>query len=219
MRPPHVVFAALALLAVLLAAMLAGDAFSGALRRDSARNGEGQADSAIGETTLAWSRADAFAAAAPRIATGQVDSLGRPVTVSCASCHANFESSRPIASADEIQEFHRGLRYEHGTLTCQSCHHPDNYNVLRLADNQPLDFADSRQLCSQCHANQARDYARGAHGGMTGYWQESQGSRQRKDCIDCHDPHAPKFPAMIPTFHPHDRFLTPPHDQGEDAHE
>lgn len=160
---------------------------------------------------------------APRIATGEVDAFGRAVTVSCASCHANFERSPPVTSAAQLTEFHQGLEFAHGDLSCRACHHPDNYNLLRLADQRPVDFHQSRTLCSQCHAKQTRDYEHGAHGGMNGYWDLSRGSRQRKDCVDCHDPHAPAFPSMIPTFHPHDRFLAPLHGAGpeasEDSHE
>jgi hypothetical protein len=70
-------------------------------------------------------------------------------------------------------------------------------------------------LCGQCHGPQARDYAHGAHGGMTGYWDLSRGPRERNNCIDCHDPHAPAFPKVRPVFAPKDRF--PPH-QGKDVY-
>jgi hypothetical protein len=90
-----------------------------------------------------------------------------------------------------------------------SCHHPGNYNTLRLADGRSLAYDFVQTLCAQCHAPQATDYEHGAHGGMNGHWDLTRGPRQRKGCIDCHDPHAPAFPSMAPTFKPHDRFLAP----------
>lgn len=150
----------------------------------------------------------------PRIATGEVDGLGRPVTISCASCHSNLEPNMVRRSSVEPpMMFHQGQTFAHGTLSCVSCHNPHNYNTLRLADGSALAYSDVMQMCAQCHAPQARDYDRGAHGGMTGFWDRTRGAQVRKSCIDCHDPHAPKFPTMTPTFKPIDRFLPiKPHD-------
>lgn len=156
----------------------------------------------------------------PRVLTGSVDSLGRPVSVSCASCHANLEPNHTRRSADEPpMQFHQGLTYSHGGLSCLSCHNPQNYNTLRLADGAAVAYMDVMQMCAQCHSKQARDWTHGAHGGMTGYWDRTRGPRFRKSCIDCHDPHSPAFPAMVPTFKPRDRFLEPPHRATGDRHE
>jgi hypothetical protein len=148
---------------------------------------------------------------APRIATGKFDALGREITLSCASCHANRPSSLETKRGEELKEFHQFLQFDHGFLKCVSCHHPVDYNALRLADGRTLAFSDVQSLCSQCHPPQARDYEHGAHGGMNGYWDLTRGPRQRKGCIDCHDPHAPEFPKMVPTFKSRDRFLAPLH--------
>jgi hypothetical protein len=145
----------------------------------------------------------------PRVATGETDPLGNPVTVSCASCHTSLTPNPRIDSGDQLTEFHQGLVFQHGQLTCLSCHHADDYSRLRLADGRPQDVSQVQLVCSQCHASQARDYEHGAHGGMYGYWDLTRGPRQRKNCIDCHDPHAPAFPRMLPSFRPHDRFLSP----------
>jgi hypothetical protein len=153
----------------------------------------------------------------PRVATGKVDSLGREVTVSCASCHANLPSKPEVASAADLDEFHQGLTFQHGQLVCVSCHQPPNYSALHLADKRTVDFADVQKLCAQCHAKQSAEYDRGAHGGMNGYWDQSRGARRRHGCIDCHDPHAPSFPHMLRTFHALDRFLSPA--EGDAAHE
>lgn len=150
----------------------------------------------------------------PRITTNRTDTLGNPVTVSCASCHSNFTDRPLIETADQLRTFHVGLSFQHGPadhqLTCMTCHHAPNYNFLRLADGKPLEFGHSRQLCAQCHSIQDRDYEHGAHGGMNGYWDRTKGTQVRKTCIDCHDPHSPRLPQMLPTFKPLDRFLKTP---------
>jgi len=136
----------------------------------------------------------------PRIDTGKLDSKGQPITVSCGSCHATSTPRTDTRSAAELDEFHQGLRYQHGTLTCLSCHDAANYDQLRLADGRGLPFPEAMTLCAQCHGPQFRDYTHGSHGGMTGYWDLSRGPRQRNHCVDCHDPHAPQFPVVSPAF-------------------
>jgi nitrate/TMAO reductase-like tetraheme cytochrome c subunit len=157
--------------------------------------------------------------APPRIATGEVDSLGHPVSVSCVSCHTSLSANASRRSATEPpMQFHKGLKFDHGTLACISCHNKDDYNTLRLADSTAISYTNVMNLCAQCHAPQARDWEHGAHGGMTGHWDLTRGSRIRKNCIDCHDPHSPGFPAMVPTFKPRDRGLHPPHHPAADDH-
>jgi hypothetical protein len=133
---------------------------------------------------------------------GKTNAAGQAVTVSCSTCHATTTPNPEIRRGDQLQSFHQGLHYQHGDLSCLSCHNPGNYDVLRLADGQSLAFRDSRQLCSQCHGTQARDFENGAHGGMTGYWDIARGPRHRNTCIDCHDPHTPKYQPMMPVFPP-----------------
>jgi formate-dependent nitrite reductase cytochrome c552 subunit len=145
----------------------------------------------------------------PRIATNQLDALGHPVTLSCASCHGNRASNLATSKGQDLKEFHQSLNFAHGSLKCVSCHQPSDYNSLRLADGESLAFSDVQSLCAQCHTPQARDYEHGAHGGMNGHWDLTRGARQRKGCIDCHDPHAPAFPNMVPAFKSLDRFLDP----------
>lgn len=173
------------------------------------------------EAALAAARAafDRSPAAPPRIETNLVDDLGRAVTVSCASCHANLEPDANTNHAANLIDFHEGLEYEHGSLSCLSCHHAEDYNSLRLTDGRAIDFASVQRLCAQCHGPQARDYERRAHGGMMGFWDARRGEAVRKSCIDCHDPHAPAMPAMVPTFRPHDRFLAAPSESEHDDDE
>lgn len=142
----------------------------------------------------------------PRVATDQVDAMGRPVTVSCASCHATREANLSTRDSKQLDEFHKGLTYKHAELSCMACHNADDYNTLRLADGSAVLHENVIQLCAQCHGPQTRDYLHGSHGGMTGYWDLSRGPRHRNNCIDCHDPHAPAYPVVKPVFPPKDRF-------------
>ena len=107
----------------------------------------------------------------------------------------------------------------HGDLSCLSCHNPDDYGTLRLADQRAVLYRDVMTLCAQCHGPQYRDYLHGAHGGMNGYWDLTKGPRTRNSCIHCHDPHAPAFPSMRPTFKPRDRFLESHESLGESTHD
>ncbi|MHC5024268.1 MAG: cytochrome c3 family protein [Planctomycetota bacterium] len=145
----------------------------------------------------------------PRIATDLVDQAGEPVTVACGTCHATRAPDLTIDDAEALDEFHQGLTYQHGTLTCYSCHDPADTDQLRLADGRGRPYVEVMTVCAQCHGPQARAFAHGAHGGMTGYWDLSRGPRVRNNCVDCHDPHVPAFPRMMPTFKPRDRFLSP----------
>jgi len=138
------------------------------------------------------------------------------LTASCSTCHAPRTPDVTNKVTDDLTDFHEGLVVEHGTLTCLACHDGDDYDQLRLADGSGLAFVEVRTLCSQCHGTQARSYANGAHGGMSGYWDLTRGPRIRNGCTDCHDPHAPAFPRMMPTFKSRDRFLEPPETHGDD---
>lgn len=132
---------------------------------------------------------------------------GRSVTVACGTCHG--VDWQPKAQP-ALTAFHQGMHHRHGGLSCQSCHDPaDGYQSLRLADGRRLGYDQSMTLCAQCHGPQARDYAHGAHGGMTGSWDLSRGGRTRQTCITCHDPHAPAYPTLSPLPPARDRFLTP----------
>lgn len=148
-------------------------------------------------------------AGVPKVATGLTNFQGEPVMASCVSCHATTTPNREIRRAEDLKKFHQGLKYAHGELSCLSCHNPDNYDMLRLADGRALDFTESMTLCSQCHGPQRRDYDRGLHGGMTGHWDLRRGGRTRSTCINCHDPHAPDFPLVMPVLPPRDRISVP----------
>lgn len=132
------------------------------------------------------------------------DSLGRPVGVSCKTCH---DSSRGLLLQNrEAKDFHKDLTVIHGKLSCNSCHDQDRTR-LHLADGRKLDFDQTMELCAQCHGPQHRDYERGAHGGMNGYWDRKRGPRQRNHCLDCHAAHTPAYEKVMPVHPPRDRYL------------
>ena len=150
-----------------------------------------------------------YPARSPGIATGLVDDQGRPVTVSCQTCHSQLSnpSSAEVLGLDTLEDFHLGLEFNHGSLTCRSCHDPEDARSFRLADGSPVERWDVMALCSQCHGPQRKDFDHGAHGGMTGYWDLTRGPRIRNACTSCHFPHSPKPGQVRPTFKPIDRFL------------
>jgi len=143
----------------------------------------------------------------PRVNLGITDLRGRPVTASCATCHATRAPDETNRIATDLIDFHQGLVVQHGTLSCLSCHNRADYASLRLADGTAVPYRDVMTLCALCHGPEYRDYQHGAHGGMSGYWDRTRAPRTRNNCVDCHDPHAPLFPRMQPTFKPRDRFL------------
>lgn len=145
----------------------------------------------------------------PRADVGLRNMQGEKLDVACSTCHTARTPNRKNRTTDDLDEFHKGLSFSHGNLTCLACHNSQNYDKLQLADSTELEFEDVMTLCSQCHGTQRRDYDHGAHGGMTGYWDLSRGPRVRNNCVDCHPPHQPRFPKMKPTFKPRDRFLEP----------
>lgn len=141
----------------------------------------------------------------PVVASGETDLHGQPLYVSCGTCHDTRTADVTIKTADQLKDFHQGLSYNHGGLSCLSCHNADDYETFRLADSSSLPYGDSLKLCAQCHGPQFRDYQHGAHGGMNGYWDLTRGPRFRNHCLDCHDPHHPAYPQVHPVFPPRDR--------------
>lgn len=134
--------------------------------------------------------------------SGRRDAKGQPILLACATCHDTREPQISVNSAENLDEFHQGLRYAHGSLSCLSCHNADDYNTLKRADGRAVPFDASMNLCAQCHGPQFRDYQNGSHGGMTGHWDLTRGGRTRNSCINCHDPHHPAYPKVMPVFPP-----------------
>lgn len=143
----------------------------------------------------------------PQLESGSVDSAGKSIMVQCAVCHVTRQPNFENRSAGDLQQFHRDLTVTHGSVSCLSCHNPEDYQSLRLADGTKVEYEEVIQLCGQCHGPQLRDYEKGVHGGMNGYWDLRLGPQFKNNCVDCHPPHHPKFPQMQTGFKPIDRFL------------
>ncbi len=142
----------------------------------------------------------------PVVLSSELTYTGEPVTVTCGTCHTTRPANLQNGQEGRVPaEFHQGLQYRHGAQSCVSCHNAANFDTLRRADGRAIAFPEAKELCSQCHGPQARDYAAGAHGGMQGSWDLSKGGRVRNTCTDCHDPHSPKFVQLRPVFAPVDK--------------
>ncbi len=149
------------------------------------------------------------------IASDQRDALGRPLRVACVTCHSQRVPTTLPSTVTELDEFHQGLRFEHGALSCGSCHVAGDQRSLRRADGTMIDMRDAMDLCRQCHGPQTRDYDHGSHGGMTGHWDLSVGGRVRNHCVDCHDPHTPAFQPSLPVLPPRDHGITRQPSRGD----
>lgn len=145
----------------------------------------------------------------PQLDTGLKDGRGTAITAACSTCHTSTTPNVSRNTADDLFQAHRGLSYNHGNLTCLSCHNSKDYDTLHLADGHRVAFPDVMTLCSQCHGTAMRDYLHGSHGGMNGYWDLTRGPRERNNCVNCHDPHYPEFPLVQPVLPPHDRISVP----------
>lgn len=152
----------------------------------------------------------------PRALTRSVGHQGVPATIACSTCHSTRPPNPSNRATADLDLFHQGLQVAHGNAggngqtvgsnACLTCHNPQDYDSLRLADGQRVEFPEVMRLCAQCHGPQFRDWTHGAHGGMNGYWDLRRGGRVRNNCIDCHDPHVPKYQPVLPMPPPRDRF-------------
>lgn len=188
----------------LLVALAASLLLSGCGREDSPGDVQPEAAPPTGgakrfETTIVASRE----LGTLRTRVGQEAFAG----VMCATCHSMEVDKAPAEWPTDLQDFHTGMTFAHGALSCNSCHNPDDRSTLRAANGKPVAFEDTMELCGQCHGPQMRDYRRGAHGGAKGYWDLNQGPRVRNNCVNCHDPHEPRYPRMMPEPPPRDRFF------------
>jgi len=174
---------------------------------DSSTRLSGDSTAVPSESPTRYSVSIRKPAGPPRVAIDQTDAHGNQLTVACSTCHATRNPDFGNKTSADLKEFHRGLPFSHGQVSCLSCHNENNYDTLKLADGAAVEFTNVMRLCAQCHGPQMKDYEHGAHGGMNGYWDLTRGPRTKNNCVDCHHPHTPQFPEMQPTFKPQDRFL------------
>lgn len=147
-------------------------------------------------------------AALGELKTGITDLHGKPVGVKCSTCHTEGNKREPAADTPaQLSDFHTDMEFDHGQLSCSSCHATDDRDKLKLADGTQLAFDDTIEQCAQCHSSEYRSFKHGAHGGASGYWDRTEGARVRNHCVTCHDPHDPAFPDVTPADPPRDRFF------------
>lgn len=141
------------------------------------------------------------------IETGRTNARGEPLRVACETCHSLREPGKLPERPEQLGAFHRRLTLNHGSLRCASCHVPGREDRLTLAGGDSVAMTDVISLCGQCHGPQKRDFDRGSHGGMQGYWDRRSGNAVKNNCVDCHDPHTPQYVGGKPVLKPRDRFL------------
>lgn len=112
----------------------------------------------------------------------------------CSQCHADIKTN---PQPRKLVDAHDDIVLEHDQehRWCLDCHNPDNRDVLRLASGKTISFAESYQLCGQCHGDKYRDWKVGVHGKRTGEW---NGKKQYLLCVNCHNPHSPHFKSLTP---------------------
>jgi nitrate/TMAO reductase-like tetraheme cytochrome c subunit len=130
--------------------------------------------------------------------TGVSGPDGRAARAPCGTCHGFVEPKDKYATANRLGAFHKGVEIAHGGQSCRTCHTVPGLDAFNLAGGEKVSYDEVMRLCGQCHAQRLQEYERGAHGGMTGYWDLGRGPRSRNHCLDCHNPHAPAIPRMTP---------------------
>ena len=138
----------------------------------------------------------------------------------CMECHRIFDAA---AKPEKELRQHENIELEHSpAMDCQTCHHPEDRNYLRLADGSKLPYTEVVTLCGECHASRFRDWTIGAHGRVDGYWNPDLGKPRKLKCTECHDPHTPLSPVLdpvIPLPGPHTLRLIPSPPKATMEHE
>lgn len=119
----------------------------------------------------------------------------------CSSCHDQPLPERPTGVL-RSPLMHTDLKLNHASdavMDCRSCHNSDDMDTLKLNNKGKVSFNHSYQLCTQCHFQQGKDWAGGAHGKRLHSW---RGKRVIMNCTECHDPHDPSFKQHFPVGRP-----------------
>ncbi len=135
----------------------------------------------------------------------------------CNGCHQIFKSGSP---AGAVLNYHEDIRLGHGMNSrCANCHDSEDRERLTLRDGATVSFAQTPQLCAQCHGTVYRDWERGTHGKTLGSWVTRSESQYRLSCNECHNPHSPRYEPYVPLPGPNTlrmgaRSSSPSHDHG-----
>ena len=115
----------------------------------------------------------------------------------CANCHQWVLSNpepRKLAAPHDNFELQHGLHGK-GGFWCFTCHDVENNFALKTLEGDPVEFDHAYVVCTQCHVQQGRDWARGAHGKRVGGW---DGPRSVYNCTACHYQHKPAIEPREP---------------------
>jgi hypothetical protein len=115
----------------------------------------------------------------------------------CTSCHT-VPLERMRGPAGSPKRAHWTVTLQHApaaVMSCGTCHAPNAPAALRTLRGAPVAFDHSYQVCAQCHARQADDWASGAHGKRAGGWAPP---RVVLSCAQCHNPHDPRWDTRWP---------------------
>ncbi len=122
----------------------------------------------------------------------------------CTQCHDQHLAQIRAKTEEPIKGNHKTIVLRHAaieTMKCQTCHSDaTRMKQLKLLSGTAVPFDHSYKVCAQCHFQQARDWAGGAHGKRLGGWAEP---RVVRNCTGCHNPHRPglvtRWPAIVPS--------------------
>jgi 5-methylcytosine-specific restriction endonuclease McrA len=118
-------------------------------------------------------------------------------TYPCSTCHT-VPIERMRGSAGSPKRAHWDVTLRHAppaVMRCGTCHTPDTPGTLHMLERTKVDLDHSYQVCAQCHARPADDWASGAHGKRVGGWAPP---RVVLACSQCHDPHQPRWDTRWP---------------------
>ena len=123
-----------------------------------------------------------------RVVTRKKDTDMHP----CGDCHDETVSD---FKPRDLQRPHDNFKLEHGLhgrgeFWCFTCHRVKGTGGLKTMESERLVFDEAYVICSQCHAQEARDWTHGAHGKRVGSW---EGERTLLSCTVCHFQHRPKM--------------------------
>ncbi|BDS14764.1 cytochrome c3 family protein [Aureispira anguillae] len=116
----------------------------------------------------------------------------------CSNCHNEALESLKSKEQKLGQKAHWDIQLKHASsdvMTCTTCHSETNMDDLHSITNKKILFNNSFKVCAQCHQEEYKDWAGGAHGKRIGGWTKPI---VKKTCVNCHNPHRPAFEKRLP---------------------
>jgi hypothetical protein len=117
----------------------------------------------------------------------------------CMKCH-----TKPLAQLQREQQgkkaAHWEVKLEHAPahiMDCATCHLEADLDSLATLKRNKVDIDHAHHVCAQCHQQQVKDWAGGAHGKRFAGWAPP---RVIASCAGCHNPHKPKLEPRLPVL-------------------